>query len=79
MNLRDFEKRLLKHRPVSPRGSYPAEIFPVIERARAQGIPAKVIAAELLKEPEMQGRTLGAIYRRIQRHFTRTQAQTLDA
>ena len=79
MNLNALEKRLQKHRPVSPRGGYPPEIFPVIDRARAQGIPAKLIAEELRKEPEMQGRTLGAIYRRIQRHFTRTQAQSLDA
>jgi hypothetical protein len=73
MNLSALEKRLLQRRPVSPRGGYPPEIFPVIERALAAGIPVKAIAEELHKEPEMQGRTFAAIYRRIHRHTTRTQ------
>lgn len=69
MNLAELESRLLKHRPTSPRGGYPPDIFPVIERVAAQGVTTKAIALELLKEPEMQGRTYAALYRRIRRHL----------
>ena len=69
MNLSDLEARLLKHRPTSPRGGYPPDIFPVIERVAAKGVSTKDIALELLKEPEMQGRTYAALYRRIRRHL----------
>lgn len=69
MNLNALESRLMKHRPVAPRGGYPAEIFPLIERVAAAGVPAKSIAEELLKEPELKGRSRSALYRRIRRHL----------
>lgn len=69
MNLADIEERLLKHRPASRRGNYPPAIFPLIERVAAKGVPAKVIAKELLKEPELKGRSYDALYRRIRRHL----------
>lgn len=69
MNLAALEARLLKHRPTSPRGGYPPDIFPLIDRAAAQGVPSRAIAEELLKEPEMKGRKFSAIYRRIRRHL----------
>lgn len=69
MNLTALESRLMKHRPVAPRGGYPPAIFPLIERVAAQGVPAKAMVEELLKEPEFQGRTRAALYRRIRRHL----------
>ena len=69
MNLAALEARLLEHRPTSPRGGYPPAIFPLIERVAAKGVPANMIAKELLKEPELKGRTYAALYRRIRRHL----------
>lgn len=69
MNLTALESRLMKHRTVGPRGGYPPAIFPLIERVAAQGVPAKVIVEELLKEPELKGRTFAALYRRVRRHL----------
>jgi len=69
MNLAALEARLLKHRPTSPRGGYPPDIFPLIDRVAAKGVSAKDIALELLKEPEMKGRTYTALYRKIRRHL----------
>ena len=69
MDFAALEARLLKHRPVAPRGGYPPEIFPLIERVAAAGVPAKAIVEELHKEPAFRGRSKAALYRRIRRHL----------
>lgn len=78
MDLAALEARLLQHAPSSPRGSYPPEIFPVIDRVAAKGVPAKLIAKELHKEPAIRKKhSFPALYRRVCRHLEGKAAQPL--